>query len=189
LLRPGRASFPGRGVGFRPGAATTFFSSETHNQKGPHPMKSRRSLFTVLCSLFTVLCALLTVAADPVKPAACPLILYRDAAATGTYLSTVNYYQGDYITFSNSVMYSTADLGTNSVPQNLSNCVITVTLGSETVTASTTGTIINASAGTWNAALIVPEVAPSCFIEVTISNTWNYTYRREMIRTQPHLGE
>ena len=152
-------------------------------------MKSHRALFTVFCSLFTALCALLTVAADPVAPAACPLTLYRDAPAVYTYLNAVNYYQGDYISFSNSVMYATADLDTNSVVQNLSNCVITVTIGNETVTASTTGTIINASAGTWNAALTVPEVAPSCYIEVTVSNTWNYTYRREMIHTQPHLGE
>lgn len=152
-------------------------------------MTPRRSLFTVLCSLFTVYCTLFTVAADPVAPAACPLSLYRDAPAVYTYLNAVNYYQGDYITFSNSVMYSTADLGTNSVAQNLSNCVITVTMGNDTVTASTTGTILNASAGTWNAAMIVPAVTPSCYIEVTVSNTWNYTYRREMIHTQPHLGE
>jgi hypothetical protein len=119
-------------------------------------------------------------------PAACVMSQYRDARAASDYLNSVTYYQGDYISFSNSVMYATADLGTNSVPQNLSNCVITVTIGNSTVSNMATGYIVNATGGVWGAEVIIPAADP-CYIEVGVSNVFNYTYPREKVRTRAKL--
>jgi hypothetical protein len=120
--------------------------------------------------------------ADPVAPAACVITNLRDVADSADYASAVTFYQGDYVTFTNSLMYS--DDG--STLQDLSNCVITVTLGNFTVSNSATGYTVNATGGVWGAEVIVPASDP-CFIEVSASNTYNYTYPRQKIRTRAKL--
>ena len=151
-------------------------------------MKRLLSLLSTAALLLAANFPLPTVSAAAVEPATLPLALYRDAAPTANYVTNVVYYQGDYLSFTNSVAYSTADLGTNSVLQDLTDATVTVRVGNDTTNNTVTGYVIVGTNGTWGAEVIVPPVTP-CHIEVTCSNVWNYTYRRERIQTQAHLGE
>jgi hypothetical protein len=121
--------------------------------------------------------------AEEVTPASCIVSNLRDVADSALYASDVTFYQGDYITFTNSVMFTDA---TATTPQNLSNCTINVTLGNSTVSNTATGYIVNATGGVWGAEVIVPAADP-CYIEVGVSNVFNYTYPREKIRTRTKL--
>lgn len=121
--------------------------------------------------------------ADPVTPASCIITNLRDVADSALYANDVSYYQGDYISFSNSVMFTDS---TGTVTQDLTDCTITVTLGNASVSNTATGYIINASAGLWGAEVVVPAADP-CYIEVGVSNVFNYTYPREKIRTRAKL--
>jgi hypothetical protein len=75
---------------------------------------------------------------------------------------------------------------TGTTPQNRSNCTINVTLGNSTVSNSATGYIVTATSGVWGAECIIPAADP-CYIEVSVSNVYNYTYSREKIRTRAKL--
>jgi hypothetical protein len=120
---------------------------------------------------------------DEVIPASCVITNLRDVADSALYASDVSFYQGDYISFSNSVMYTDS---TGTTPQNLSNCVINVTVGNSTVSNTATGYVINATGGVWGAEVIIPAADP-CYIEVGVSNVFNYTYPREKVRTRAKL--
>jgi hypothetical protein len=123
--------------------------------------------------------------ADPVVPAGCVVLCYRGTTPTGNITNLV-YWQGDYITFTNSIMYTdAAGLAT----QNLSGCSVTVTAGSSTTTnpVRTNGYVIVTNAGTWGVEFVVPAANP-CYIEVSVSNVFTYTYPRYRIQTQARLG-
>jgi len=150
---------------------------------------NHRSIAAVSIVSISAFCFLLSAFsfAAAVEPATLPLALYRDAAPSSDFTTNVVYYQGDYISFSNSVAYSTP-AGTNAVVQNLTDATVTVRVGNDTTNNLATGYVIVGTNGTWGAEVIVPPVTP-CYVEVTCSNVWNYTYRRERIQTQAHLGE
>jgi hypothetical protein len=127
------------------------------------------------------------VRADEVSPASLVVTNLRTTASSGNYTDTV-YYQGDTISFSNSVMYTGAD--TNSAVQNLEGCAITVTMGQPGNTNVTTasGSAISTNDGTWTASIECAAFNP-CYIEVTVSNNAIFTYPRYRITTQAKLGE
>jgi len=148
-------------------------------------MKHRRWIATALTALVLGVLSFVVVA-DEVTPAALQLECLRTTQSSGNVTDTV-YWQGDYITFTNSTMYTTS---TTNTPQNLDGCSITVTMGSLTTTnpATAVGYVISTNAGTWGAEIVCPAANP-CYIEVSVSNTYNYTYPRYRIQTQAKLGE
>ena len=149
-------------------------------------MKQRPTATTaavIIAALCTLAATVSVLIADEVVPASCVITNLRDVADSALYASDVSFYQGDYISFSNSVMYTDS---TGTTPQNLSNCVITVTVGNSTVSNMATGYIVNATGGVWGAEVIIPAADP-CYIEVGVSNVFNYTYPREKVRTRAKL--
>ena len=124
--------------------------------------------------------------ADPVAPANLPLVCLRNTGTSGNVTNTV-FWQGDTISFTNSVMYTGS---TTNTPQNLADCVITVTMGSLTSTNVTTatGSSIVTNEGTWFATMAVPAFNP-CYIQVSVSNENVFTYPLYRISTQAKLGE
>ena len=123
--------------------------------------------------------------ADEVTPAGLELTCLRVPEISGN-ITTTSYWQGDTISFTNSVMYVGAT--TNTAAQNLDGCVITVTMGTigNTNTTVATGYNISTNDGTWGAEMVVPAFNP-CYIEVTVSNNAVYTYPRYRIGTKTHL--
>jgi hypothetical protein len=124
--------------------------------------------------------------ADGVSPATIALTLVRGAEESQP--SAVYYFQGDSLSFSNSVMYSSTTSGTNGTLQNLHGCAIWGKIGASGTNVAFAGSILSTNAGTWQATTTVP-VANPCYIEVTVSNVNTYTYERQKINTRSHLGE
>jgi hypothetical protein len=129
--------------------------------------------------------------AGEVTPASLQLSCKRTTTPSGNVTNTT-YWQGDYITFTNSQMFSDSS---GVVTQDLEGCTITVTMGSLTTTNPTSGTtsselylIDDGTDGYWGGELIVPAANP-CYIEVSVSNVFTFTYPRYRIATQAHLGE
>lgn len=135
---------------------------------------------------FLVVANFVNVFADPVDPANLLLSCKRTTQTSGN-VTNITYWQGDTISFSNSVMYTTA---TTNTPQNLDGCSITVTMGSLTSTNVETavGSAISTNDGTWTATCTVPNFNP-CYIQVSVSNVNVYTYPLYRISTQSKLGE
>lgn len=148
-------------------------------------MKSNKIARTLVVGFLIGIVALIARAqADPVIPAALQLECKRVAASSSA-VTNITYFQGDYITLTNSTMF--ADSG--STTQNLAGCVITVVAGSPGntgVTTTVTGYTISTNAGTWGAEFICPAVNPA-YIQVTVSNNFNYTYPLYRITTSAKL--
>jgi hypothetical protein len=127
-----------------------------------------------------------TVAADPVVPATLSIECKRNVESSVN-ITNIVYYQGDHISFSNSVMYVDA---AGTVVQDLDGCTITVVMGTTGNTNVTMGTgySIDDATGVWGAEVIVPPFNPA-FIEVTVSNNYIFTYPRYRIATKAKLGE
>lgn len=125
-----------------------------------------------------------TAQADPVVPAAMRVVNLRDNSTTGNPYNSTTYYQNDFISMSNSVMYTGAT--TSSVVQNLDGCVIDVAISKATGVTHTNAYIISTNAGTWGVAFLCPT-QDTFYVEVTVSNVFNFTYPRYMFKSQAHL--
>lgn len=121
--------------------------------------------------------------ADPVSPAGLPIVCIRDAGSQQPY-NTTYYYQNDYVTMTNSVMY-TGNSATSAV-QNLDGCTIRVAVSKSSGVTYTNGYIISTNAGTWGVEFLCPTQDP-WYIEVTVSNVYNFTYPRYILRSKAHL--
>lgn len=118
------------------------------------------------------------------------LSLYRDVTSID-YSTNVYYTQGATFLFTNMVLYSTADLGTNSVLQGLSNVTVEVAMSTS---SSSTGTWETASVqvptnGTWYCIYSdVPEVSnPYWQCRITDASTNVYYYQKQMLHASEHL--
>ena len=148
-------------------------------------MKKVRLALGILAVTILACVTMSVVFADDVVPAALRLSCERTTQSSSA-VTNVTYYQGDYITLTNSVMYTDA---TGAATQNLYGCTISVVAsqpGNTSVTTTATGYIISSNSGTWGAAIICPEVNPA-YIQVTVSNTYNYTYPLYRVATQTKL--
>ncbi len=147
----------------------------------------RRLSLVLVCVLAVFFLPLTKASPDPVEPAGVELALVRDVT-TVAFATDTTFFQGDTITFTNSVMYTGSD--TNSAVQNLDGCVITVimggTVGSVSTSVTASGYAISTNNGTWGAELDVPAINP-CNIQVTVSNNFSYTYQWQKINTKVKL--
>lgn len=127
---------------------------------------------------------LASLALADIVPAGCVILCKRGVESVGNVTNTV-FYQGDYITLTNSVMYSDSGATT----QNLQGCTIRVSAGSTSTTnpVVTAGYLMDTNNGTWGVEFVVPAVNP-CYIEIGVSNVYNFTYPRYRIQTQTKLG-
>ena len=132
-----------------------------------------------------VLFAMMVVAqADPVVPSAMRIIGLRDSGTGSTPYNNTYYYQNDFITMTNSVMYTGAT--TSTTPQNLDGCSIRVAISKSVGVTTTNAYTISTNAGTWGVEFLCPTQDPF-YVEVTVSNVFNFTYPRYMFRSQAHL--
>lgn len=131
------------------------------------------------------LAAMAVAQADPVTPAAMRVVNLRDGGTFPNAYNSTTYYQNDYVSMSNSVMYTTAT-ATNSGIQNLDGCAISVAISKATGVTVTNGYIISTNAGTWGVEFVCPT-QETFYVEVTVSNVFNYTYPRYMFKSQSHL--
>lgn len=145
-----------------------------------------RTALSLLLSSIIVLHSSFIVCSDPVSPASVSLISLTDAASI-EFASDAEFYQGDTLSLTNSVMYSGPTV-TNTALQNLDGCTITGSAGSGTNIVTFTGSVISTNAGTWTASFTIPPVNP-CYIEVAVSNGAIRTYEQQKIKTKPHLGQ
>ena len=149
-------------------------------------MKKGTRIIGALAAVVGVI-GVITALADPVAPANLQLTCLRTTQQSGNVTTTV-YWQGDTISFTNSVMYTGAT--TNTAVQNLDGCSITVVMGSLNSTSVVTaaGSVISTNDGTWSAEMEVPDFNP-CYIQVSVSNQSVFTYPLYRISTQSKLGE
>jgi hypothetical protein len=141
-----------------------------------------KKVVSIMVSFLTL--ALTAVAqADPVAPATLPIVCVRDAGSTQPYSYTY-YYQNDYISFSNSVMY-TGSTSTSAV-QNLDGCTIVVAVSRPSGVMYTNGYVVSTNLGTWGVEFLCPTQDP-WYVEVTVSNVYNFTYPRYTLRSKTHL--
>lgn len=140
-------------------------------------------LFVVLVVFVTIMrCA----RADAVVAANVTITNLRDTASIELASAGV-FFQGDSILLTNCVIYTGST--TSSPVQNLDGVAITVTVGSETLTVTNTGTAMVTNLGTWWATSSIPVGVNPAYIEVTVSNESIYTHQWQKLSTKVHLGE
>jgi len=148
----------------------------------------RKSFLALMVGMILVAGAVsLKVFADSVEPASVQITCLRDEGSSAP-VTNVTFYQGTTLSLTNSVMYTGGT--TSSAVQNLAGCTISVVAGQPGVTNNVTavGYSISTNAGTFGAEFTIPPYNP-CYIEVTVSNQFIYTYPRYRITTQEPLPE
>ena len=153
-------------------------------------MKNLKKLLlaSMICALSVAACLL---ADDYVQPQSLSAVsVYRDASSIA-YTTNTYYTQGASLLMTNMIAYSTADLGTNSVVQGLSNVTVEVatSLSSSSTGTWVTATVLDAEAGTWTVTIPSLPAASAVYwqLRLTDSATNIYYYEKQILRANPHL--
>jgi len=104
------------------------------------------------------------------NPATCAVTNLRDTASIA-YLNDVSYFENTTIMATNCVAYSGATTDTD--PEDLTLCTVEWTLGNTTTNVTYSGTVVNATAGTWYAEGTVPAYSnmTEFYCETKITDT------------------
>lgn len=152
-------------------------------------MKTPKTLLSITA------CALISLSAfaagDTVAPQTLSgAALYRDTVAIG-YSSTTHFTQGAPLMMTGMQCFATANLGTNSVIQGLSNVTVSV---ATSVSSTSTGTwsaatVQVSSNGTWWISLTNLPTSSTIYWQcrLTDSLTNVYYYQQQIIKADPHL--
>lgn len=144
----------------------------------------------VICA---VICATVLVAmadGDAVEPQSLDGVeLHRGGTEIVATTNTV-FTREATILFTNITCYATADLGTNSVLQGLSNVTVEVAMSTSSTSTGVweTASVQVASNGTWQATYTMPDANPVYWqVRLTDASTNIYYYTVQKLDTQSHL--
>jgi len=150
--------------------------------------KNRRSVRSVRSVRFAgaVLFAFLfSVSCFALEPASLSIISLREEAVANA--SEADFYSGAPLLLTNCIAYSGST--TNSAPQNLSNLTVVIKLGVVTNNIAYTGTVANATSGTWWVRIAsVPSnwESPKLFLQLTNSTgdcRFGYPFKNLKVKT------
>ena len=131
------------------------------------------------------------VMANPIQPQTLNSAkLYRDEVSI-TYVTNIHFTQSATLLVTNCTLYSSADLGTNSTIQGLSNITVEVATSSSSTSTGTwsTATVQIATNGTWWIRLADIPAASTIYWQcrITDATTNVYYYQQKMLYADPHL--
>ena len=138
-----------------------------------------------LCALLFALCQE-GAGSDMVIPASCTVTNCRGDAQS--YASGASYYENTSLLFTNCVVYSGGD--TSSAIQGLNAVTVQLRIGQIGLNILSTGTVQNATSGTWCATVSIPtNTGGSVFMQLKLidSFTNSFIYPWKMIRTMVPL--
>lgn len=144
-------------------------------------IRMKRFAFVLLVGLASVVCR----PASALDPATLSLISLREEPVANA--SEADFYSGAPLLLTNCIAYSGTT--TNSARQNLTNLTVIIKLGTMTNNIAYTGTIANATSGTWWAridALPTNWAAPNLFLKLT-NATDNFGYPFKILKVKTPL--
>ena len=150
--------------------------------------KQKRSLISIsicLLAFFSLIVATLSAwAADAVEPVSAAVVSKRGEAVLP--LGTESYYRSSTLRLTNCVAYAGTDTSTT---QGLDGVTVEVRIGREgTNNVAYTGTVVEASSGSWWGDVTVPD-SDSVYLQLklTDTNSVSYIYPWKIIRTKEAL--
>jgi hypothetical protein len=122
---------------------------------------------------------------DAVQPATLTFTNYRGEAEAQA--GSVSYYRGTTILLTN--CYLSSGTTTAAAPQGLSNVVIEARIGTTTSSTAYTGTVANATGGTWWVSAQVPTNRSVQYLQIKITDTNanSYIYPHKVLGTKAVL--
>jgi len=153
--------------------------TEIRGQKSAVRIPIWRLVSVVLFSLSSVVCR----PSSALEPASLSIISLREEQVANA--SEADFYSGAPLLLTNCIAYSGAS--TNSARQNLTNLTVIIKLGTMTNNIAYTGTVANATSGTWWARIdSVPSNwdAPKLFLQLTnATDKFGYPFKILKIKT------
>jgi hypothetical protein len=124
-------------------------------------------------------------AADTVEPANATITSLRDEGI-GYVSTTVSYYEGSTLRFTNCVLYSGAT--TNTARQGLDEVTVTVDIGNTATNVEYDGVVISTN-GVWGCDVTVPTDVSPCYMQLKITDTLgtSYIYPWKIVQTTDAL--
>jgi hypothetical protein len=116
--------------------------------------------------------------------------LYRDVTSSA-YSTNVHFTQGATIQFTNMVCYSSANLGTNSVIQGLSNVTVEISMSTSSSVTGTwsSATVQSSTLGTWYGTYTAVPAAATVYWQCRLTDTLTHKfyYTMQKLYADPHL--